>query len=89
MISENVSHHLSHQMCNGGKVCLVGEHPDIAPSQFVICVMKYERIDLLLLIISPFQTFQKPWIHKCDISIIFIFICRLKSNDILHYLILI
>jgi hypothetical protein len=30
MILENVSHHLSHQMCNGGKVCLVGEHPDIA-----------------------------------------------------------
>ena len=42
MISENVSHHLSHQMCNGGKVCLVGEHPDNAPSQFAICVMKYE-----------------------------------------------
>ena len=42
MILENVSHHLSHQMCNGGKVCLVGEHPDIAPSQFVFCVMKYE-----------------------------------------------
>jgi hypothetical protein len=37
MILENVSHHLSHQMCNGGKVCLVGEHPDITPSQFVIC----------------------------------------------------
>jgi hypothetical protein len=42
MILENVSHHLSHQMYNGGKVCLVGEHPDITPSQCVICVMKYE-----------------------------------------------
>jgi hypothetical protein len=32
----------SHQMCNGSKVYLIGEHPDIAPFQFVICVMKYE-----------------------------------------------
>jgi hypothetical protein len=42
MLLENVSHHLSHKICNRGKVCLVGEHPDITLSQFVICVMKYE-----------------------------------------------
>ena len=42
MILEMFSHHLSHQMCNEGNVSLVGERPDIAPSQFVICVMKYE-----------------------------------------------
>jgi hypothetical protein len=74
MISENVSHHLSHQMCNGGKVCLVGEHPDIAPSQFVICVMKYERIDLLLLIISQLAPLSKHFKSPGSISI------NLKKN---------
>ena len=45
-------------MCNGGKVCLVGEHPDIAPSQFAICVMKYETQEKFLLCSKDFN------IHK-------------------------
>ena len=48
MILEFFSHHLSYQMCNGGNISLVGEYSDIAPSQFVICVMKYEYVRFLL-----------------------------------------
>ena len=42
-------------MCNGGKVCHVGEHPDIAPSQFVICVMKYETYSKISPLLKGFQ----------------------------------
>jgi hypothetical protein len=42
-------------MCNGGKVCLVGEHPDIAPSQFVICVMKSSYKDVI------YQVYKENW----------------------------